>query len=266
MHAFDYARPATLEEALAALAADEDAAPLSGGMTLIPTLKQRLAQPSLLVDLSAIPGLRGIGIAEGEVRIGAMTRHAEVAGDPGLRAAIPGLAALAGMIGDRQVRNRGTIGGSVANNDPAADYPAACLALDAVIVTDRREIPAGDFFEGLFATALEEGELLVALRFPIPARMAYAKFPNPASRYAMAGVCIAETVAGVRVAVTGAGADGVFRWEEAEAALAGGLRAGALDGAAPDEGLMAADIHAAADYRAALVGEMARRALADCLG
>jgi carbon-monoxide dehydrogenase medium subunit len=177
-----------------------------------------------------------------------------------VRAVVPGLAELAGLIGDPHVRHRGTIGGSIANNDPAADYPGACLALGATIITDRREIDAGDFFSGLFETALEPGEILTAVSFPVPEKMAYAKFPNPASRYSMAGVCVALTAEGPRVAVTGSGQNGVFRWSDAEAALAR-FEIGALDGLEISADDLISDIHAQADYRASLISVMAKRAL-----
>lgn len=262
MYDFDYVKAASVAEAAAALAGDEDAVLIAGGQTLIPTLKQRLAAPSKVIDISRIPELTGIRREGGALVIGAMTTHAEVAGSDVVKAAIPGLAELAAHIGDPHVRHRGTIGGSVANNDPAADYPAACLALGATIVTDRRSLPAAEFFTGLFDTAREEGEIVTAVSFPVPLRMAYAKFANPASRYAMVGVCAALTAEGPRVAVTGAGDEGVFRWEEAEAALAGAFDVAALEGLEKDPGGLNADIHAQADYRAHLIGVMTRRAVA----
>lgn len=261
MYAFDYHKPAALADALAALAGDPEAKPVAGGQTLIPTLKQRLAQPSKLVDLGGVAELAGVRIEGATVTIGAMTRHAAVAHSEIVRAAIPALAALAEGIGDPQVRNRGTIGGSIANNDPAADYPAACLGLGATIVTSKREIAADAFFTGLFSTALEEGELVTAVKFPKPKRAAYAKFPNPASRYAVVGVFVAETAGGVRVAVTGAGA-GVFRLPAFEAALAASFTPAALDGIAVDADGLNADMHASAEYRAHLVAVMAKRAVA----
>ncbi|MCB4769287.1 FAD binding domain-containing protein [Ancylobacter sp. Lp-2] len=262
MFAFAYSRPADLAEALATLAASEEAKPLAGGQTLIPTLKQRLASPSDLVDLSRLAALRGIALADDALTIGAMTRHVEVATSPLVAAHLPALAALAGMIGDPAVRNRGTLGGSVANNDPSADYPAVCLALDAVIVTDRREVPAGDFFTGLFETALEPGELVTAVRFPLGGEGIYEKYPNPASRYAMAGVFVWRGGEEVRVAVTGASQGGVFRWAEAEAALVAEFSPSALDGLRPEADDMIADIHGSGAYRAQLVAVMAKRAVA----
>ncbi|MCK0197294.1 xanthine dehydrogenase family protein subunit M [Ancylobacter sp. 6x-1] len=262
MFPFDYHRPDSLDAARVLVAAGDDIKFLAGGQTLIPTLKQRLAAPGGLVDLAGIASLRGIAVGPGSVTIGAMTPHADVAEHAGLRAVLPALAGLAGLIGDPAVRNRGTLGGSLANNDPTADYPAACLAFDAVILTSGREIPAGLFFLGLFETALEPDEAIVAVRFPIPRRAAYEKFPNPASRYAMAGVMVAETADGVRVAVTGAGQSGVFRWEEAETALEAGFIVSALDGLQLPAEDMIADIHGSGAYRARLAWVMARRAVA----
>ena len=260
MHPFDYRRAASVEEAVAAFREAEDGAYLAGGHTLLPTMKQRLASPSALIDLAGLTALKGIAGADGAVEIGALTPHAAVAAAPDVRAAIPALAALAGRIGDPQVRNKGTIGGSLANNDPAADYPVAVLGLGATVVTDRRTIAADDFFTGLFETALEAGEIVTAVRFPRPRRAGYAKFPNPASRYAIVGVMAAETVSGVRVAVTGAGPC-VFRARGIEAVLGGGLDEKADLPSLPADGLNA-DIHASAEYRAHLVGVMARRAMA----
>jgi carbon-monoxide dehydrogenase medium subunit len=265
MYDFQYHRPNDLATALDILAADPEAQALAGGMTLIPTLKQRLANPSALVDLGAIAALTGIEERpDGQLAIGALTPHAAVASSEPVRQAIPALALLAGQIGDPQVRNRGTIGGSIANNDPAADYPAALLGLGASVETDRRTIAADDFFTDMFETALEPGELITAVAFPPPARAAYAKFPNPASRYAVVGVFVSEGPAGTRVAVTGA-APAVFRFSEMEAALRADFSPGALAGIArPAEGLND-DMHASADYRAHLVGVMARRAVAAAL-
>jgi carbon-monoxide dehydrogenase medium subunit len=261
MYAFDYTRPASVSDAVATLANDSDAKVLAGGMTLIPTLKQRLAQPSQLVDLGALSSLSGIRRDGDTLVIGAMTRHADVASSDIVAAALPALAALADGIGDAQVRHRGTIGGSIVNHDPAADYPSAVLGLGATVVTDRREIAADDFFTGLFATALEEGEIVTEIRFPLPKRAAYVKFPNPASRYAVVGVFVAETGSGVRVAVTGAG-PGVFRAGNFETALAGSFTAAALDGATWPADDLNSDIHASAAYRAHLIGVLAKRAVA----
>lgn len=262
MYTFDYVKPASLADAVAALKADPEAKAVSGGMTLLPTMKQRLARPSKIVDLSAIAALKGIKVEGGKVTIGAGTRHHDVASSAEVKKAIPALAALAAHIGDPAVRNRGTLGGSVANNDPTADYPAAVLALGATVVTDRRRIAADDFFQGMFTTALEEGELITAIEFPVPEKAAYVKFPNPASRYAMVGVFVAKGPAGVRVAVTGAGQGGVFRQQAMEAALAKSWSADAVAKiATPADGLNS-DIHASAEYRAHLVTVMAKRAVA----
>lgn len=260
MHDFTYHRPASIDEALRLLDDGEDASLLAGGMTLLPTMKLRLAMPGALVDLGGIGELRGIRDTGEALEIGAMTTHAEVAASDTVRSRLPALATMAGRIGDPQVRNRGTIGGSVANNDPAADYPAAVLALDAQVVTNRREIAADEFFAGMFETALEAGEMIVALRFPVPLRAAYAKFPNPASHYAIAGVMVAAGARGVRVAVTGAGA-AVFRARDMEAALDGEFSAAALAGVEIDPGTLNTDLHADQAYRAHLVAVMARRAV-----
>jgi aerobic carbon-monoxide dehydrogenase medium subunit len=261
MYAFEYHRPQSLSSAITDLA-NPDAKALAGGMTLLPTMKQRLASPAALIDLRNVRELTGIAREGDNLVIGAMTRHADVARSNVVQAAIPALAALAGGIGDPHVRNMGTIGGSLANNDPSADYPAAALALGATIVTNKRRIGAQDFFTGLFETALETGELITQVSFPIPQRAAYMKFPNPASRYALVGVFVAKTAAGVRVTVTGAGANGVFRLGEFETPLNANFSAAALDGvSAPASGLNS-DLHADADYRAHLIGVMARRAVA----
>ena len=261
MYEFNYHRPASIDEAKTLLSGNEDAKLLAGGMTLLPTMKMRLAQPSDLIDLSSIDGLSDISDDGDSLRIGAMVRHAEVADSVMVRAAIPALADLAVRIGDAQVRNRGTIGGSLANNDPAADYPAALLGLNGVVVTDRREIAADDYFKGMFATALEADEIVTAVRFPKPKRAAYQKFPNPASRYAVVGVLVAETGDGVRVAVTGAGGC-AFRASAMEAALGKEFSAAALEGIVVEAADLNDDLHASAAYRAHLVGVMARRAVA----
>ncbi len=261
MYDFAYHRPGSLAEAVSLRRGAADGAYLAGGMTLIPTLKQRLAQPSDLVDLGALRELAGIRVEDGVVTIGAMTRHAAVAASSEVKRAIPALAELAGQIGDPQVRNRGTIGGSVANSDPAADYPAAVIALGATIRTDRREIVADAYFKDLFETALEPGELIREIAFPVPARAAYRKFPHPASRFALAGVFVADFGGGrVRVGVTGAGPC-AFRWAAAEAALSSRVTAAALDGAALDDSRFNADLAASARYRAQLVRVMAKRAV-----
>lgn len=263
MYAFQYHRPTSLAEAQKLLEKAADGRFLAGGMTLIPTLKQRLASPSDLVDLGAIQEIRGIRVDGKSVRIGAMTPHAAVAHSAEVRKAIPALADLADGIGDPQVRNRGTIGGSIANNDPAADYPGAVVALGATVHTSRRTIAADEFFKGMFETALESGEILTAVSFPVPEKAAYAKFPNPASRYALVGVFVAKTGSGVRVAVTGAGPC-VFRATDLEKALTANFSADALKGVKIAADDLNSDIHAAADYRAHLIGVMARRAVAAC--
>lgn len=265
MYDFNYHRPTTLDEAAAILSSSEDAKILAGGMTLLPTMKLRLAQPSDLVDLSGIDELTGISDIGDSIQIGAMTTHAAVAASDIVQSGIPALAALAGMIGDAQVRNRGTIGGSVSNSDPAADYPAAVLGLGATIVTSEREIAADDFFVAMFETALGEQEILRAIRFPKPKRAAYQKFPNPASRYAVAGVFVAEAADGLRVAVTGAGPN-AFRASALESALAANFAAESLDGLAVDADEFNEDMHASAEYRGHLVMVMAKRAVADAAG
>ena len=260
MYDFAYQKPSTLADAVAALAADGDAKALAGGQTLIPVLKQRLNKPSTVIDLSKL-GLTGITVTGDSVTIGAMTTHAAVAASADVKRAIPALAALAVGIGDIQVRNRGTIGGSMANNDPSACYPSAVLALGATITTNKRAIAADDYFQGMFTTALEPGELITSVSFPIPAKAAYVKFKNPASRYAMVGVFVATGPKGVRVAVTGAGQGGVFRHTAAEAALASGFSAAAVAGVSIAADNMNSDIHASAPYRAHLVGVITRRAV-----
>ncbi len=262
MYATNYHRASSVADALRLKGASDEAKYVSGGMTLIPTMKQRLAAPSDLVDLRHIAEMKGITVSGGRVRIGAGTTHAEVAQSAEIKAACPALAHLASLIGDPQVRHMGTIGGSIANNDPAADYPSAMLALAATIVTDRREIAADDFFTGLFETALQNDEIVVAVTFAPPERAGYSKFPNPASRYAMTGVFVAKGPAGVRVGVTGAGANGVFRHAAMEAALAGNFSAQALSGVTTDPSELLSDIHGSAEYRANLVNVMARRAVA----
>jgi len=261
MYDFAYHKPGSVADAVKLLGADGDAKAMAGGQTLIPTLKQRLARPSAVVDLSAIRDLSGITVAGGKVTIGAMTKHVDVASSAEIKKALPALAALADGIGDPQVRNRGTIGGSIANNDPAADYPAACLALGATIKTNAREITADDFFKGMFETALKAGELIVSVSFPVAEKAAYMKFGQPASRYALVGVFVAKGPAGARVAVTGAAAS-VFRWKEAEAALAKSWGAASVEGLKVAPGGLNSDIHAGAEYRAHLIGVMTKRALA----
>lgn len=261
MYAFNTHKPSTVAEAVAALSGADDGQFLAGGQTYIPTLKQRLAMPSDLIDLSGISELSGIKSEGDAVVVGAMTRHAEVASSDVVKGAIPALASLADGIGDPQVRNMGTIGGSIANNDPAADYPGAVVGLGATVHTNSRTIAGDDFFTGLFETALNDGELITAVSFPKPQKAAYAKFPNPASRYALVGVFVAQTAGGVRIAVTGAGPT-VFRMPDMESALASNFSADALDGISVSAGDLNADIHASADYRAHLVTVMAKRAVA----
>ena len=263
MYAFTYERPASQADALKLAQAGGKL--LAGGQTLLASMKLRLAAPEQLVDLGAIPELKGIRREGNSIVIGAMTCHADVAESAELRAAIPALAALAGGIGDKQVRARGTLGGSVANNDPAADYPAALLALGATVHTTARAIAADDFFQGLFATALEEGELITAVSFPIPKKAAYVKFVQPASLFALIGVFVAQFDAGVRLAVTGGG-NGVFRHGAMEAALGARFAPDAVAAIATDAADMSTDLHASSAYRAHLVGVMAQRAVARALG
>ena len=262
MYAFTFERPSAQADAVKL--AKAGGKPLAGGQTLLASMKLRLASPEQLVDLGAVKELAGIRKDGNSLVIGAMTRHADVAESQDVQAAIPALAALAGGIGDKQVRAMGTIGGSLANNDPAADYPAAALALGATIVTTEREIPADDYFQGLFATALEEGELITAVRFPIPQRAAYMKFRQPASLFALIGVFVAQTDGGVRVAVTGGG-NGVFRHAALEQALGKSFTPEAAAGVSTDASELNGDLHGSAEYRAHLVGVMAQRAVAKAL-
>lgn len=260
MYSFDFEKPTTLADAIALLGADDEAQPIAGGQTLIPTLKQRLAQPSKLVSLSGVSEMVGIcQDAAGRLCIGASTTHDAVNREAG---AYPALAALAGHIGDPAVRHRGTLGGSLANNDPSACYPAAVLASGATVVTNAREIAADDYFQGMFSTALDEGEIITEVKFPIPERANYQKFVQPASRFALVGVMVAKYSDGVRVAVTGASEDGVFRWSAAETALSADFSAAALDELPPPGHAMIADLHGTAAYRAHLVKVMTRRAVA----
>jgi carbon-monoxide dehydrogenase medium subunit len=265
MKSFAYHQPAGIPEAAKLLSSVEDSKLVAGGMTLIPTLKQRLASPAALIDLSKLTDLKGISDDGATITIRAMTPHAEVAASRLVQAKIPALAVLASMIGDPAVRSRGTIGGSVANNDPAADYPAGVLGLAATIVTSAREIAADRFFLGLFETALEPGEIITAIRFPVPSRAGYAKFKAPASRYALVGVFVAKFADGVRVAVTGAG-PGVFRVPPMEAALSENFDPSAIAAIRIDTDGLTSDIHAEADYRAHLVTVMAKRAAEAALG
>lgn len=266
MKPFDYHLARSVEEAASALAQSADARLLAGGMTLIPALKHGLASPTALIDLGGIASLKGVSIEGNHLVIGAMTAHAIVSTSPIVRDRLPSLGLLAGGIGDAQVRHRGTLGGSVANNDPAADYPAACLGLDATITTNRRTMAADEFFSGFFATALAHSEVLTSIRFPIPARAAYVKFANQASRYATVGVFVAQSGKGVRVAVTGAGRSGVFRIRAMEAALEKDFSHDAMPAHSIALGELNADLHASAAYRSHLINVLARRAVAACLG
>jgi aerobic carbon-monoxide dehydrogenase medium subunit len=259
MQAFVYAKPATLADAVGAAGA-ADAKLLAGGQSLLAAMKLGLAAPQTVIDIAGLAELTGITVSGSVVRIGALTTHAAVAASKEVAAAIPVLAALAGGIGDRQVRNRGTIGGSLANNDPAADYPAAALGLGATIHTDRRTIGADDFFKGLYETALAEGEIITAVSFPVPEKAGWQKFKQPASRFALVGVFVSQGSQGVRVAVTGAG-PGVFRVEALESRLAAGWSAAACDGVEIDASTLNGDLHGSAEYRAALIGVLARRAI-----
>lgn len=261
LYSTSYHRASTVEEAGSLLSGAADGKFVAGGQTLVAALKQRLAQPTDLIDLRHIPALKGISVDGHMVTIGAGVTHAEVAGSGLIRSVCPAVCHLASLIGDPHVRHLGTIGGSIANNDPAADYPAAMLGLGATIVTDRRQITADDFFVGLFETAVQENEIITAVKFNAPERAGYAKFANPASRFAMTGVFVSKGPAGVRVAVTGAGSSGVFRHEGLEAALAGNWSADALAGVVVDPSDLMADLHSSAEYRANLVKVMAKRAV-----
>jgi len=257
----NYVRAKSLKHAVEVLAQNPEAKVLSGGMTLLPTLKQRLARPTHLVDIAGLNALRTIKVTKDKLIVGAAVKHFEVATSADVRKAIPALAYLASQIGDPAVRNMGTMGGSLANNDPAADYPAAALALGATIITNKRRIKASDYFQGMFSTALEDGEIITRIAFPFPKRAAYEKFPHPASGYAMTGVFVAVSSRGVRVAVTGAG-PGVFRWTKAERALGKNLSADAVANLAVDAEGLNEDMHASREYRANLVNVMTRRAVA----
>jgi len=261
MHNFAYHRPASVADAIKALGSAADGKFIAGGQTILPTLRQRLAEPSDVIDLGGIAELKGIKVEGDGVTIGAMTTHAEVAHSAEVKKAIPALASLAHLIGDRQVRHRGTIGGSLANNDPAADYPAAALGLGATIRTNKREIKADDFFKGMFETALAEGEIITAVHFPKPDKAGYEKFRQPASRFALVGVLVAKTKGGVRVAVTGAGPS-VFRSKELEAALGANFTADAAKAVKLKADGLNADLHGSPEYRASLISTMASRAVA----
>ena len=255
MYAFSYSNPQSRAEAAAATGQF-----LAGGQSLIPSMKLRLAQPGAIVDLNGVADLVGIRVSGNQVEIGAMTRHADVAASADVQAVIPALAQLAGGIGDRQVRARGTIGGSLANNDPAACYPSAVLGLGATVVTNRREMAADDFFQGMYTTALEEGELITAVRFPAPKAATYLKFKQPASRFALVGVFVAQTAQGVRVAITGAGLS-VFRHAGLEAALSQSFTSEAVAGVPIDDSELNSDLHASARYRAQLISVQTQRAV-----
>lgn len=260
MYAFDIERPSTIADAVSALKA-EDSQALGGGQTLIPTLKQRLAMPSALVSLGGIGEMQGVCMSDdGAVCVGGATTHATVASETAN--SYSGLSGLASHIGDPAVRNRGTIGGSLANNDPSACYPAAVLGSGAEIITNARSIAADDFFEGMFATALDEGEIITEVRFPVPEKANYQKFVQPASRFALVGVFVAKYADGVRVAVTGASEDGVFRWSEAETALSSDFSTSAIDGLTVSADGMIGDLHGTSEYRAHLVKVMTGRAVA----
>ncbi len=264
MYETKYHKASSVDEAVSLMGATDDGKFLSGGQTLLPTMKAHLAAPTDLVDLSGITDINGVNVSGGTVTIGATTTHATVAGDAALQKACSSVADLAGNIGDPAVRHVGTIGGSIANNDPAADYPAALLALGATIKTSAREIAAADFFVGLFETALEEDEIIVSVSFDAPVKSCYAKFPNPASRYAMVGVFVADTVNGARVAVTGAGDDGVYRQADMEAALDGSWNAKVVKDISVSANGLLSDMHSDATYRANLIKVMTGRAVANC--
>lgn len=262
MYETTYHKAGSVAEAASLMANADDGKFLGGGQTLLPTMKQRLAAPSDLVDVTKIADMKGISANGDGVTIGAATTHYEVSTSDLVKQKLPGLASLAGGIGDPAVRHMGTMGGSISNNDPAADYPAALVALGATVVTSKRELAAEDFFTGMFETALEEDEIVVAIKFPGAAASAYAKYPNPASRYAMAGVFVAKASDGsVKVAVTGAGQNGVFRMSAMETALSGNFSPDAVAGIAPDADDLLSDIHGSAAYRANLVTVMAKRAV-----
>lgn len=265
MYAFNYHKPKSLADAQALVAKFPDGKILAGGHTLIPTLKQRLAQPTDLIDIGGLAELKGITVSGSTVSIGAGTKHGEVAASAEIKKAIPALAALASLIGDRQVRNKGTIGGSLANNDPAADYPGAILGLGATVHTTKRAIKADDFLKGMFETALDEGEIITKVEFPVPKRAAYEKFRNPASRYVMVGAFVAETTSGVRVAITGAGPT-AYRWADAEKALSASFAVASVEKLVHTASGLNADIHASAEYRAHLITVMTKRAVAGAIG
>jgi len=266
MYAFTFHRPQTVRQAAGILTKNEDAKLLAGGQTLLPTMKLRLAGPPQIIDMTLIEGLSGIEMSGRSLTIGAMTTHDEVHTSPVVQQAAPVLAKLAGMIGDPAVRHRGTIGGSVANNDPNADYPAACLGLGATIVTNKRRVKADEFFTGMFSTVLEPTEIITKVIFPLPKKAAYQKFRNQASRFALVGVFVAKRGSDIRVAVTGAGSNGVFRVKSFEEALKKRFSPKSLEGMTIPADGMNSDIHGSAEYRAHLVGVLARRAVAEAIG
>lgn len=262
MYAFKYEKPSSVADAAALLKKADDAKLLAGGQTLLPAMKLRLAAPGTIIDLSKVAGLSGIKREGNDIVIGAMTKHVDVMNSAEVQKSIPALAHLVSVLGDPAVRNRGTIGGSLANNDPSADYPAAVLALNASVHTNKRKIAADEFFKGLFETALAGDEIIERVSFPVPERAGYEKFRNPASRFALVGVFVAKTKDGVRVAATGAGESGVFRVKDIEAALAKDWSAKSIEGVKVAAKGMIADLHGTAEYRAHLIGVMARRAVA----
>jgi carbon-monoxide dehydrogenase medium subunit len=266
MYAFTFHRPQTVRQAAGILAKNEDAKLLAGGQTLLPTMKLRLAGPPQIIDMTLIEGLSGIEMSGRSLTIGAMTTHNEVNTSPVVQQAAPVLAKLAGMVGDPAVRHRGTIGGSVANNDPNADYPAACLGLGATIVTNKRRVKADEFFTGMFSTVLEPTEIITKVIFPLPKKAAYQKFRNQASRFALVGVFVSKRGSDIRVAVTGAGSNGVFRVKSFEEALKKRFSPKSLEGLTIPADGMNSDIHGSAEYRAHLVGVLARRAVAEAIG
>jgi aerobic carbon-monoxide dehydrogenase medium subunit len=262
MYNFTYHRPTGLRQAGNMLTKLEDAKLLAGGQTLIPVMKQRLASPANIIDLNKIDGLAGVELKGRSLVIGAMTRHVDVANSDVVKTNLPALAELAEMVGDPHVRHRGTLGGSIANNDPNADYPAACLGLGATIITTKRRIPADDFFKGMFETALEPDEIITKVNFPLAKKAGYIKFRNPASRFALVGVFVSKRGSEIRVAVTGAGASGVFRVASFEEALKKRFAPKSLDGLTVPATGLASDIHGSAEYRAHLIGVLAKRAVA----
>jgi len=262
MYAFDYHAPKTVRQAVNLLAKNPEAKVLAGGHSLLPVMKLRLAQPSAIIDLNQVEGISGVEVKGRSVVIGALTRHYQVAASDTLKDVLPALASVPGSIGDPHVRHRGTIGGSIANNDPNADYPAACLGLGATIITNKRRILADDFFVGMYETALEPDELITKVSFPIAKKAAYQKFKHPASGFALVGVFVSKRGSEIRVAVTGAGSNGVFRVPQFEEALKKRFSPKSIEGIEVSPEGLNNDIHASAEYRAHLIGVMAKRALA----